>query len=1035
MKLFLPLFLFAGSTLAAAQTFDPANFKQLEWTNVGPNRGGRSIACTGVRTRPKEYYFGATGGGVWKTTDAGATWNCVSDGFFGSSSVGAIAVSDSNPDIVFAGTGEREIRGDISEGDGLYKSIDGGKTWARSGLEDTRTISKIVIDPKNPKIVYVAALGHIYGPNAERGVFKSTDGGASWTKVLFESDRAGAVELVMDPTDSRTLYAATWEAWRTPYKLSSGGAGSKFFKSIDAGATWKEITRNPGLPQGTIGKIGVSVSAANPKRLYAIVEAADGGIYRSDDAGGTWQKVNDSPDYRQRAWYFSHVIADPKTTDKLYCLNVGNGKSSDAGKTWSGFSTPHSDNHDLWINPDDPQTMIEANDGGAAVSTNGGATWTKEACPTAQLYHVAADSHIPYRIYGAQQDSSAVRLQPGQPTFDNTAGGESGYITPNTANWDIVYGGNYSGDISEIDYRTNLRHRIDPWPENPMGHPAKDLTHRIQWTFPIVTSPHDPNVLYTASQYVLRTRNDGQSWERISPDLTRNDLARQGSSGGPLTQDNTSVEYYDTVFTVAESPVRKGVIWAGSDDGLVHVTTSDGHGWADVTPPGMPHWGRVSMIEPSPHDAASAYVAVNDYQSGDLKPYIYRTHDFGRTWTLIVNGIAPNAFARVCREDLHRAGLLYAGTETGAYVSFDDGSHWQSLQKNLPLCPVHDLLLKDDDLIAATHGRSFWIMHSVSRLAELTGSNPTHPMLYAPIDQMRLGGARAHVDYFLPVAAKSVSFEFYSQSGEKLATTTGETGVGFHDVEASLSHRPFGTFPGMVLWSGFARPIPAPPGLYSVRMVVDGYKDSKPFRLTRDPRVTASLRDLDEQYAFAVTISERTNEANGAVMRIRATKEKIDKAVAEIGKQKIDGTLPDRIDDTESGISSIKQAAALKEKLTEIEGEIHQYRSKSGEDPLNYPVKLNDQLAGLMDAVLSGSMRPPKQTREIYAKLSRSLQVQLDALKHLEANELESFNRSLKAKGIAAIVPVTPELTTATRRRGGGEEEERERERGEGDDN
>ncbi|AIE86316.1 WD40/YVTN/BNR-like repeat-containing protein [Fimbriimonas ginsengisoli] len=1012
----IPLSCLALSLVASglAQGFDPANYKDLSWTLVGPNRGGRSVACTGVRTRPNEFYFGATGGGLWKSTDAGASWSCVSDGFFSSSSVGAVAVSESNPDVIYAGMGERDIRGDISEGDGIYKSTDAGKTWRHLGLAQTRTVSRIVVDPKNPDVVYVAALGHVYGKTPERGVFKSTDGGGTWTKVLYESEQAGAVDLVMDPADSNTLYASTWEAWRTPYKLSSGGPGSKLWKSTDAGRTWVDITRMPGLPKGVVGKIGVSVSAAKRERIYANIEAADGGIFRSDDAGATWSRVNESSEYRQRAWYYTHIYADPKEVDKVYCLNVGFGRSTDGGKTWSSLRPSHGDNHDLWINPDDPSHMIESNDGGANVSTDGGKTWTRETMPTAQLYHVVADNAFPYRIYGSQQDNSSVKLSPDQVdtpdkrNFEGTAGGESGYIAVRWDDPDVVYGGNYGGNISEVNSRTRQSREIDPWPDNPMGHGAADLVHRFQWTFPIVTSPHDPNVLYTASQYLLKTSDRGHSWQRISPDLTRNDRTKQASSGGPLTQDNTSIEYYDTIFTVAESPRRKGVIWVGTDDGLVQVTQNGGRNWQNVTPAGLPTWARISIVEASPHDPATAYVAANNYQNDDLTPYIYRTHDYGRTWTKIVRGIPNGAFARVCREDLHRPGLLYAGTESGAYISFDDGGSWRSLQKNLPLCPVHDLALKDDDLIAATHGRSFWIMHGTSRLAHLTAGPATKPILYDPIDRYRLGGARAQIDYYLPAAAKSVNFEFFDRRGEKLGAVAGDTDPGFHTATAGLSKPGFGTFPGMIFWAGFSRPISAPPGTYAVKMTADGVSESKSFRLLKDPRVEASEADLQEQFDLATQISNRVNDANLAVVRIRDTKAQIDRAIAD---SKGDATVT-------------AHGTALKDQLTAVEGEIYQYRSRSGQDPLNFPIKLNDKLAGVLGTVLSGNMRPSTQAREVFRILSKQLQVQLDSLKRLETREVTGFNALLKGKSISPVTPKEVPLNTAGGRRGGGEEEE-----------
>ena len=1009
----LALSAFAG--IAFGQGYDPSNYKELRWVNVGPNRGGRSVACTGVRKRPKEFYFGATGGGLWKTTDDGESWSCVSDGFFGTSSVGAVAVSDSNPDIVYAGTGEREIRGDISEGDGVYKSTDGGKHWTHVGLENTRTISRIVIDPKNPDIVYVAALGHVYAPNPERGVFKSVDGGRTWTKVLFESEKAGAVELVMDPKDPNTLFAATWEAWRTPSFLNSGGPGSKLWKTTDGGDHWIDLTRSPGMPQGVIGKIGISVSGVDSKRVFAIVEAKDGGILRSDDAGATWRKVSDNRNLVQRAWYFSHIYADPKTIGRLYCLNVGSETSSDSGVTWTGFRTTHSDNHDLWINPDDPKHMIESNDGGASVTKDGGQNWSRESYPTAQLYHVVADNHVPYKIYGAQQDNSSVMLSPSEEdspqrrNFQGTAGGESGYIAVRADDPDLVYGGNYSGELEEINYRSGLSRNVNPWPDNPMGHGAIDLQQRIQWTFPIVFSPNDPATLYTASQYLLKTTDAGQSWKRISPDLTRNDPTKQVSSGGPITQDNTSVEYYDTIFTVAESPRKRGVIWVGSDDGLVHVTRNGGGSWQDVTPPDMPHWGRVSMVEASPHEAGTAYLAVNNYQNDDTRPYMYRTHDYGAHWTSIVDGIPADAFARVCREDPRRKGLLYAGTEKGAFVSFDDGDHWQSLQQNLPVCPVHDLLLKDDDLIAATHGRSFWIMHDMSRLVELTGTMPSAPLLYPPFDQVKTRGAQLRVNYYLPSAAKDVEIEVDDAHGNRMGSTVGEVTAGSHFSAVGLSHPGFGTFTGMRFWSGFARPIPAPPGTYTVKFTVDGKTQTAAARLLKDPRVPYTDRDLQEQYDFSVMVVERVSDANSAVVRIRDTMSQIDQA----GK------------DSKSDAALVAAGQGLKAKYLDVEGEINQYRSVAGEDPLNYPIKLNDKLAGVISVVQSGEMPPSQQAREVYAELSKQLDVQLNRLKSLEAHDLVAYNKLLEAHGIKVIVPKTPPLQQAgPRRRRGGDQAE-----------
>ncbi|MFC1500660.1 WD40/YVTN/BNR-like repeat-containing protein, partial [Candidatus Zixiibacteriota bacterium] len=704
-----------------AQDVDPSLYSMLSWRSIGPFRGGRSTAVAGAPSRTDEYWFGATGGGVWKTTDGGESWACVSDGFFETSSVGAVAVSLSDPDVVYVGMGETQIRGNTAHGDGVYKSVDSGESWTHMGLAETSTISRIRIHPDDPDIVYVAALGHIYGQNEERGVFRSTDGGATWEKILYVSDRAGAVDLSMDPGNPETIYAATWEAGRTPYSLNSGGPGSKLFKTTDGGDNWTDITRNPGLPEGLIGKIGVALSPVDPDRVWAIVEAADGGIFRSDDAGATWTMLNDDRRFRQRAWYYTRIYADTKDSETVYVLNTGFYKSTDGGERYTTIGVPHGDNHDLWINPDDPQMMINSNDGSANVTFDGGRTWSEQDIPTAQFYHVITDNHFPYRIYGAQQDNSTVRIASrtsgsgiGESDWESTAGGESGYIAIDPENPDIVYGGSYGGLLTRVDHRTGMSRNINAWPDNPMGHGAIDAALRFQWTFPIVFSPHDSDVLYTCSQFLLKSTNEGETWKKISPDLTRNDPTTLGPSGGDITHDNTAVEYYATIFTISESPIIPGLIWAGSDDGLVHVTRDGGASWKQITPAGMPEWGLCSMIEASPHDPATAWLAVDNHENDDYTPWAFVTHDYGKSWTKIVDGIPNTTFFRVIREDPVKKGLLYGGTETGVYVSFNGGHAWQPLQLNLPITPIHDLVVKEDDLIAATHGRSFWVLDDIT---------------------------------------------------------------------------------------------------------------------------------------------------------------------------------------------------------------------------------------------------------------------------------------------------------------------------------
>ncbi|HET7700182.1 MAG TPA: glycosyl hydrolase, partial [Candidatus Limnocylindria bacterium] len=699
---------------------------RLEWRQAGPFRGGRVGAVAGDPRDRNTFYFGSTGGGVWKTGDGGQYWENVSDGFFKRASVGAIAVAASDPNVIYVGMGESCIRGNVSHGDGVYRSTDAGKTWTHLGLERTRHIGKVRVHPTDPDTVYVAALGHAHGPNTERGVYRSRDGGRTWKRVLYRNDRAGAVDLSIDANNPRIIYATIWEAIRRPWELVSGGPGSGIFRSNDGGDTWTELTRAKGLPKGVIGKIGISASAARSGRVYAIVESDEGGVYRSDDFGDTWTRGSEDRNLRQRAWYYDHIYADPKDPETVWVLNVDAWRSSDGGKTFDQMSIPHGDNHDMWIDPNDPLRIIEGNDGGAVVTFNGGETWTGVYNqPTAEFYHVITDEQTPYRIYGAQQDNTTITIPSraqiagitGADTFA-IGGGESGYIAVRPDDPNVVFAGNYQGIITRYDRRTGQSRNIMVWPEASAGEGAIDVKHRFQWTCPIVLSPHDPNVLYHAGNRVFRSRDEGASWEAISPDLTRNDPSKLGPSGGPVTKDNTGAEYYCTIFAFVESPVQRGVFWAGSDDGLVHVSRDEGRTWKNVTPPGVRAWSLVSIIEASPHDAGTAYVATTRYKLDDFAPYLWKTTDYGRTWKKITAGIPDGDFTRVIREDPERRGLLYAGTETGVYVSFDDGARWQRLGGNLPVVPIHDLVIKEGELVLGTHGRSFWILDDLAPLRQ-----------------------------------------------------------------------------------------------------------------------------------------------------------------------------------------------------------------------------------------------------------------------------------------------------------------------------
>ena len=1087
--LFLVIAVLPGSSPVKAQTADTAALGALMWRNLGPQRGGRSVAVAGSAARPQEYYMGTTGGGVFKTTDGGENWTPVSDRYFGGT-IGAIAVSESNPDIVYVGGGEFPIRGNVSHGDGVYKSTDAGRTWSYVGLVETRQIAKIRIHPRNPDIVYVAALGPVFGPSPDRGIFKSTDGGKSWNKVLFRNDTTGAVDLSMDPSNPEVLYAGLWTAYRKPWQLVSGGSGSGILKTSDGGRSWKELTRAPGMPAGIIGNVGVSVSPANPRRVYALIEADSGGVYRSDDGGDSWTRVNSDRNLRQRAWYYTRIYADPQDENLVYASNTGFLRSRDGGKTWQGTSAPHGDSHDAWIAPNNNQRMIESNDGGANVSTNGGRTWTDQDYPTAQFYHVTTTTHFPYRVCGAQQDNSTVCM-PSRAVFGSdlqdfydAGGGESGYIAVRPDNPDIMFAGSYGGLLTRKDTRSGIERNVNPWPLNPMGHDAKDAKYRFQWTFPIVISPHDPNTLYVGSSVIFKSTDEGGSWTAISPDLTRHDPATLGASGGPITKDQTSVEYYATVFTIAESPLERGVIWGGSDDGLIQVTRDAGATWANVTPKDLPEWARFSMIEASAHAKGTAYFAANRFQLNDYTPYLYKTSDYGKSWTKITTGIAASEFTRVIREDPVRAGLLYAGTERGVWVSFDDGAHWQRLQRNLPPVPVHDLAVKEGDLVAATHGRAFWILDDLSALRQYAaGLTDKELQLFKPRDAYRAtqggffpGGAPASgagasaalppltgwdgavINYWLKRPGQKVTLEFLDSKGQVIrrfsseldslaradslrtaAERAGRDSVSRRraDSLAALgvlpaSVRPDTTdvrqqqggwrytpppraparagmnrfswnlrsedpvnFTGMIFWAaGSVGPV-IPSGSYSVRLTAGDQTQTQSFNVLRDPRQGATQADLDAQYAFLVQVRDKTTEANNAVRNIRNVRAQLtDRRAKAAGR----GAALDRL------------AVALETQLSAVEGEIYQVKNRSGQDPLNYPIKLNNQLAALAGVAASAEARPTAQSYEVFKQLSAALDLQLTRLNELLGSGLAGVNAELARLGLEKITPSTTEL-------------------------
>jgi photosystem II stability/assembly factor-like uncharacterized protein len=1039
----------------------PDPLKALQYRSIGPYRGGRSVAVAGVPSQPFVFYYGATGGGVWKTTDGGINWESVSDGsVFGTGSVGAIAVADSDPNTVYVGMGESPIRGNVSHGDGVYKSNDAGKTWKRIGLEDTRQIARIRVHPKNPDLVYVAALGHVWGPNEQRGVFRSKDGGKTWEKVLSRGNKAGAVDLILDPSNPNIIYAGFWEVYRKPWTLESGGPGGGIFKSTDGGDTWNELTRNPGLPKGTIGTIGIAVSPANGDRVWAIVEAEDGGVFRSDNGGNTWSKVNEERRLRQRAWYYTRIYADPKNAYTVYVLNTGFYRSNDGGRTYTGIGVPHGDNHDLWIAPDDPNRMIESNDGGASVSYNGGRSWSEQDQPTAQFYRVALDNDFPYNVYGAQQDNSTVRIASrtteggiGPSDWYDVGGGESGWIAPSPKDSNIVFAGSYGGLTTRFDKRTGQLRDVNPYPNNPMGAGADVLKYRFQWNFPLLFSPHDPNRLYLAANVLFMSMDEGSSWQIISPDLTRNDKSKQASSGGPITKDNTSIEYYDTIFTVIESPVQAGTIWAGSDDGLVHVTRDGGKNWVNVTPPAsmMPEWIQINSIDASPHDAGTAYVAATMYKFDDNKPYLYRTTDYGKTWKKITNGIPDTAFTRVIREDPNKRGLLYAGTETGMYVSFDNGDHWQSFQLNLPIVPITDLAIqkREKELVVATQGRSFWILDDLPLLHQMMDngglSAAGQTRLYEPKESYRMPGfgfpigptttlgqnpANGVVVYYSLKAkpTSDVDLEFLDSAGKSIRKFTAKAnqkgegaaapapqpgGEGFFGggggappvpTDVGLNRFVWDTrypdavrFPGMILWAGETRGPKLAPGKYQVKLTVDGKSYTQPFEIKSDPRVTTTAADYAKQLELNLKIRDKLTETHNAIIQIRDVRKQVEDLLKRLAGQPNFKVINDA-------------GTALNKNLTAIEEALYQTKNQSSQDPLNFPIRLNNKLAALGGVVASAESAPTAQSYGVYDEVVGQIDAQLQKFAQLMRTDVPAFNQLVKDQNIPAVVvkPTSP---------------------------
>jgi photosystem II stability/assembly factor-like uncharacterized protein len=1005
--------------------FSEQYYDAIQWRNIGPFRGGRSSAVTGVENKANLYYFGAAGGGVWRTTDAGNSWSNISDGFFGGS-VGAIAVSESDNNVIYVGNGEKTVRGNVSSGDGMWKSVDAGKTWRNIGLINSRHIPRIRIHPKNADIVYAAVLGDLYKSTEERGVYKSINGGETWKKVLFANADAGAVDLIIDPNNSRILYASTWNVRRTPYSFSSGGEGSALWKSTDEGETWTNISTNKGLPKGIWGISGIAVSPINSDIIWALIENEDGGVYKSTDAGKTWELINSDRSLRQRAWYYTRIYADTQDENTVYVMNVSYHQSKDGGKTFKSFNAPHGDHHDLWIAPEDNQRMIIADDGGAQVSFDAGENWsTYYNQPTAQFYRVTTDNYFPYRIYGAQQDNSTIRISHrtdggtiGESDWEETAGGESATIAVDPLNNDIIYGGSYGGLLTRINHKTNETRVINVWPDDPMGHGAEDMKYRFQWNYPIFFSPHNPKKLYTTSNYVHVTYNEGQSFEVISPDLTRNDPKTLGVSGGPITKDNTGVEYYGTIFAAVESPFEENLIWTGSDDGLVYITKNGGENWENVTPKKMPEWMMINCIEVDPFTAGGAYIVGTRYKLGDYAPYIYKTEDYGKTWKQITNGIAPEHFTRALRSDPTRKGLLYAGTENGMYISFNDGENWDPFQLNLPIVPITDLAVKDNNLIAATQGRSFWIIDDITPLHQLNETLISkESILYKPMDSYRMDGSsrisktagQNHpggvlINYYIKNVDEkdTISLSIFENSGKHIKTfatipdkdqkeekLTVESGA--NQFNWNLKYPDAEKVEGMILWWASLSGPKALPGDYKVKLSKNGSEISEQsFTIIMDPRSSSTEKDLQEQFNFIIEIQEKLTETHVALKNITKIKTQI--------KQ-----LNEAISDKEKNKEIIDLANKIVKELTTYENELYQTKSKSNQDPLNYPIRLNNKLAHLNALSSIGDFKPTDQSVAFKNEITQEIDEVLAKVYAIFGTDVVELNKKVKKSDINLI--------------------------------
>jgi len=1012
-------------TQQSTTQFAKKYYDAIQWRNIGPFRGGRSASVTGVSGKANLFYMGSTGGGIWKTTDAGNTWQNISDGFFGGS-VGSIAVSEWDNNVIYVGNGEKTVRGNVSSGDGIWKSVNAGKTWKHIGLKNSRHVPRIKIHPKNPDIVYAAVLGDLYKSSTERGVYKSIDGGTSWKKVLFANADAGAVDLIIDPNNARILYATTWNIRRTPYSLSSGGEGSALWKSIDGGDTWKNISANEGLPKGLWGISGVTVSPVNSDIVWALIENKNGGVYKSTDAGKTWKLINSERKLRQRAWYYTRIYADTQDENGLYVLNVRYHHSKDGGKTYQTHNAPHGDHHDLWIAPENNQRMIIGDDGGAQVSFDAGENWTTyHNQATSQFYRVTTDNHFPYRIYGAQQDNSTIRIAHrtnGQfittKDWESTAGGESAHIAVDPTDNDIVYGGSYGGFLTRVNHKTKEARAINVWPDDPMGHGAEDFKYRFQWNFPIFFSPNNPKKLYAASNHLHITENEGQTWEIISPDLTRNDPKTLGVSGGPITKDNTGVEYYGTIFAAAESRLEKDLIWTGSDDGLVHITKNGGKDWLNITPKIMPEWMMINCIEIDPFNKGGAYMVGTKYKTGDYKPYIYKTENYGQTWKLIVNGIDNEDFTRALSADPIRKGLLYAGTERGMYISFDDGNSWKKFQLNLPIVPITDLAIKNNNLIAATQGRSFWLIDDLTPLHQLNNNTIKEDFFVnKPMDSYRMNGGKGKtskmqgqnhyggvaINFYVKDTTKadtiSLSFldqhkklikKFTNRPSKEEKDLTLKVKPGSNQFYWNMMYADAEKVKGMILWWASLSGPKALPGIYTVELTKNNVTKSQEFNILKDPRSEASNEDMQAQFDFILEVRDKMTEIHKALKNVTKVKTQI----KQLKKSITDKNKHKELLDFASNIST---------KVTVIEKKLYQTKSKSNQDPLNFPIRLNNKLGHLNSLSSIGNFKPTDQAVAFKNEITAQIDKELADLYKIFNTDVKELNKKVKESTVDLI--------------------------------